>query len=264
MSDFRGGSSRGKKHSICRVGKSSRGLWFFTEFLETAGTAALERGSHEPLSDKHNRYTHVSIVELGPARIVLHWKYALSDSTEQANVFHGNTWAEEISHRLSRRTHRQEVDWISGKREQIAGTAGGLGSGGVGSGFRSGRQAERDDQSSICFARPRRQGALCPELAVAQGNDGCASETLSLATGRRMFSVPALRKQPEPFLIVPNRKDYFPRIPCGACGGDHLAALLWLDPGVYKNWPGCSGDCPRIVKGKEEDLEGSSRHTCRL
>ena len=45
-----------------------KGLWFFTEFLETAGTAALERGSHEPLSDKHNRYTHVSIIELGPAR----------------------------------------------------------------------------------------------------------------------------------------------------------------------------------------------------
>ena len=79
------------------------------------------------------------------------------------------------------------------------------------------------------------------------------------AIGRRMFSVPACGKQPEPFLIVPNRKDYFPRIPCGACGGDHLAALLWLDPGVYKNWPGCSGDCPRIVKGTEEDLKGSSR-----
>jgi hypothetical protein len=236
-----------------------KGLWFFTEFLETAGTAALERGSHEPLSDKHNRYTHVSIAELGPARIVLHWKYALSDSTEQANVFHGNTWAEEF-HTVypdgltvrkligypgnENRSQGQPVVWEVAELDLV---------------FAPGAKLNE----TINAASALRVGGGKEPYVLSWPSSGerwlCQRNPQSCDWPAYVFR-PSLRKQPEPFLIVPNRKDYFPRVACGACGGDHLAALLWLDPGIYKNWPGCSGDCPRIVKGTEEDLQNHPAH----
>jgi hypothetical protein len=235
-------------------------LWFFSEFLETAGAAAVEHGSYEPLSDKRNRYTHVAITELGPARIVLHWQYALTDSTEQANIFHGNTWAEEF--------HVVYPDGLTVRR--LIGYPG--------------------DQTTV-QGQPLVWEVAEMDLVFAPGSR--LRETIDMATALRVGSTngelytlswpssgerwlcrrapqscnwpayvfrPTLRRVPEPFLVVPHRKDYFPRIACGACGGDHLSVLLWLAPGVYKKWPGCSGECPKVAQGTEEDMKLQATH----
>ena len=235
-------------------------LWFFSEFLETAGTAALQKGSHEPLSDKHNRYTHVAITELGPARIVLHWQYALSDSTEQASIFHGNTWAEEFytvyPNGLTVRkligypgnetkSQGQPVVWEVAELDLV---------------FAPGAKLnEIVDQTSALRVGSAHRGSYVLGWPSTGERWLCKRNPQSCEWPAYVFR-PGLQKQPAPFLIVPNRKDYFPRVACGACGGDHVSTLLWLSPGIYKNWPGCSGQCPKIVKGTEEDMRDHPVH----
>ncbi len=51
-------------------------IWYSNEFNETWGNAEYVA---EPMSDKQCRYSHVRIIESTDARVVLHWRYALSD-----------------------------------------------------------------------------------------------------------------------------------------------------------------------------------------
>jgi hypothetical protein len=52
-------------------------IWYNNEFNEAWETI----GSSEPMSDKQCRYSHVRIIENNPARVVIHWRYALNDVT---------------------------------------------------------------------------------------------------------------------------------------------------------------------------------------
>ncbi len=53
--------------------------WYTDEFLETWGKGCPAGGDCEPMSDKQERYSHVSILESNNARAVIHWRYALSE-----------------------------------------------------------------------------------------------------------------------------------------------------------------------------------------
>lgn len=57
---------------------TENGIWYTNEFNETWGNGAL--GCAEPMSDKQTRYSRVSIIENTPARVVVHWRYALADN----------------------------------------------------------------------------------------------------------------------------------------------------------------------------------------
>jgi len=50
-------------------------IWYNNEFNEAWETV----GSSEPMSDKQCRYSHVRIIESNPARVIVHWRYALCD-----------------------------------------------------------------------------------------------------------------------------------------------------------------------------------------
>ena len=50
-------------------------IWYNNEFNEAWETV----GSSEPMSDKQCRYSHVRVIESNPARVVVHWRYALND-----------------------------------------------------------------------------------------------------------------------------------------------------------------------------------------
>jgi len=54
---------------------TDNGIWYNNEFNETWPT----RGCSEPMSDKQCRYARVRIIESHPARVVVHWRYALCD-----------------------------------------------------------------------------------------------------------------------------------------------------------------------------------------
>jgi hypothetical protein len=54
--------------------------WYTDEFMETYGHPRCPDGEDcEPMSDKQARYSHVRILENTPARVVVHWRYALSE-----------------------------------------------------------------------------------------------------------------------------------------------------------------------------------------
>lgn len=54
--------------------------WYTDEFMETYGHPRCPDGEDcEPMSDKQVRYSHVRILENTPARVVVHWRYALSE-----------------------------------------------------------------------------------------------------------------------------------------------------------------------------------------
>jgi hypothetical protein len=54
--------------------------WYTDEFMETYGHPRCPDGEDcEPMSDKQVRYSHVRILENTPARVVIHWRYALSE-----------------------------------------------------------------------------------------------------------------------------------------------------------------------------------------
>lgn len=59
---------------------TSNGKWYTDEFLEAWGPQCVDGGDCEPMSDKQSRYSRVSILESSPARAVLHWRYALSET----------------------------------------------------------------------------------------------------------------------------------------------------------------------------------------
>lgn len=53
--------------------------WYTDEFLEAWGKGCPIGEDCEPMSDKQERYSHVNIMEDSDARVVVHWRYALSE-----------------------------------------------------------------------------------------------------------------------------------------------------------------------------------------
>jgi hypothetical protein len=54
--------------------------WYTDEFLETGGSPECPDGEDcEPMSDKQTRYSHVRVLESNDARVIVHWRYALSE-----------------------------------------------------------------------------------------------------------------------------------------------------------------------------------------
>ena len=58
---------------------TENGKWYTDEFMETWGTGCPNNGDCEPMSDKHNRYAHVRIIESTNARAVVHFRYGLCE-----------------------------------------------------------------------------------------------------------------------------------------------------------------------------------------
>ena len=58
---------------------SENGRWMGDQSLERVGQGKSPWGCAEHMSDKQTRYSRVSIIEQNEARIVLHWRYAISD-----------------------------------------------------------------------------------------------------------------------------------------------------------------------------------------
>jgi len=54
---------------------TENGKWFTDEFVESGGSGCPDGGDCEPMSDKHNRYAHVRILESTPARVVIQVRY---------------------------------------------------------------------------------------------------------------------------------------------------------------------------------------------
>jgi len=67
---------RGTSFVPCWV--TENGIWYLNEWLETWGSDVASCA--EPIMDRHCRYSHVRLIESTEARVVIHWRYALSDA----------------------------------------------------------------------------------------------------------------------------------------------------------------------------------------
>jgi len=78
---------------------TENGIWMADQSLERAGKGKSSFGCSEHMSDKQARYSQVRIIEKNNARIIIHWRYALSDI--MYNVFGAKSvldlgeWADE-------------------------------------------------------------------------------------------------------------------------------------------------------------------------
>ena len=70
---------------------TENGRWIADQSAETFG----EMGCMEHMSDKQNRYSHVRIIENSDTRVVVHWRYALTDIAYQiANTDPVTNWGD--------------------------------------------------------------------------------------------------------------------------------------------------------------------------
>ncbi|MEM7298608.1 MAG: LamG domain-containing protein [Bacteroidota bacterium] len=70
---------------------SENGKWVADQSAETFG----DLGCMEHMSDKQNRYSHIRLIENTAARIVVHWRYALTDvSYKIANTNPRTNWGD--------------------------------------------------------------------------------------------------------------------------------------------------------------------------
>ncbi|MCK5640850.1 MAG: hypothetical protein KAJ19_08635, partial [Gammaproteobacteria bacterium] len=67
---------RGASFVPCWV--TENGTWYTNEWLETWGSDVVSCA--EPIMDRKCRYSHVRVIESTDARVVIHWRYALSDA----------------------------------------------------------------------------------------------------------------------------------------------------------------------------------------
>ena len=59
---------------------SENGKWYTDEFLEVWNEGCPDGGDCEPMSDKQERFSRVSILESNDVRAVVHWRYALVEA----------------------------------------------------------------------------------------------------------------------------------------------------------------------------------------
>lgn len=219
------------------------GVWVTTEWLETLGV----KSSHdfEPISDKQLRYTHVEIIEAGPARAVLHWRYALCDTFER--IFHGNTTAEEF--------HVVYPDGVT-VRKVVAYPGTGKPVQGQPRFWEVGEYLLFLPKGSTPHNTVGSQGMKISNLKgdsythkFLHGNVPLAELKPHEATAFFCEVYPPSRTwseyiyhgglagRPEPFFVVANNQKLFPHLRCPICGGDHPATLLWQSMLLWKHYP---------------------------
>jgi hypothetical protein len=67
---------RGTSFVPCWVTEND--VWYTNEWMETWGRDVVSCA--EPIMDRHCRFSHVRLLEQTPARVVVHWRYALNDA----------------------------------------------------------------------------------------------------------------------------------------------------------------------------------------
>jgi len=80
---------------------TENGKWYTDEFMETGGSPGCPLGEDcEPMSDKQNRYSRVSVIQSNDARAIVHWRYGLCEVEQYVcanpDLYTGWTdWADE-------------------------------------------------------------------------------------------------------------------------------------------------------------------------
>jgi len=246
------------------------GVWgLASEWLETIGTESPY--DYEPISDKQTKYTRPRVVEFGPARTVIHWHYALCDSTPEARIFKGNTTADEYYYVYPDGfATRKLVGW-PGDSSDLGGQP------------LLWETAELDvvnPKGTTCFENLRSDVALFTNIEgdefrlhwdndrpvmtgqeakdVAEGLLGkslCIEHPESCTWDEYIIKVNLLNR-PGFFLMFPNDQEHFPHALCqqGCKDSDHPTIQLWSAYHGWKCWPAYHHEYHIAISASEADM----------
>jgi hypothetical protein len=251
------------------------GLWITSEWLETLGNNSSY--DFEPISDKGARYTFPRVIETGPARTVVHWQYALCDTTPEAAIFHGNTTAEELFYiypdGFTVRTltgwpgnlHRREGDpllWETGELI-IINPKGTTSLQNIHPHAATFSNCDGDEYR-LGWDRDRIRAAADGTVDIASllGGHLCTLHPSSADWGEFIITA-NLVDRPRFFLAFPNREDLFPRGPCvaGCSGTRHPSIQIWKDYPSWKHWPLWKQEYHIGKSASEADMLSKCSHT---
>jgi hypothetical protein len=251
------------------------GLWVTPEWYETLGNASPY--DFEPISDKGNRYTYPAVIETGPARTVVHWKYALCDATPQASIFWGNTRADEyytvypdgVAVRKvvgwTGDQHRKEGDpllWETGEIIVIN-PKGSIHYDNLEPHVATFSSADGDEyRLHWQKGHAMQAGEDVLDVTARLGKPLCLAHPSS-RSWREYVITANLRGRPRFFMIFPNDQKLFPHAACqaGCPQTDHPTLQIWLDYPAWKHWPVWKEEYHIARPATEADMLSKCTHT---
>lgn len=251
------------------------GLWVTAEWFETLGNRSPY--DYEPISDKANRYTFPEVIETGPARTVIRWRYALCDSTPEAAIFWGNSWAEEYYYLYpdghAVRTlvgspgdhHREQGEpllWETGEIIVI------------------------NPKGSVCHENIDPRPAIFSDLDGDEYTLKWRKERFGASGGGREETDAHLQEplciahpsscdwreyaistnfpgRPRFFMVFPNNQELFPHAQCsaGCSSSDHSKIQIWRNYPAWKHWPVYDAEYHKSRTASEADMLATCTHT---
>ena len=215
-----------------------QGVWFTSEWGEANSPNDLH--CYEPIMDKQLRWSQAQILENGPARVRVKWRYALCDM--RYRIFHGDSWADEIFTIYPDGIAVREVVLWPGRRNHHGGNS------------NMWQIAEwilvnAAGTSPLDFLQMPTPFTLwngsgdridVPWPLPASGFEPFCDYHPQVADWPMYVGRINLRGAPSPFVTVIKNQALFPFVSCFACGGNHPD--LGIFPGtnlynVYKHWP---------------------------
>ena len=201
---------------------------------------------YEPMMDKQLRYASIELLETGPARVRVRWRYALSDI--QYRVFHGDSHAEELW-----------TVYPDGRAvREIALWPGTLSNHGGNTNFwqvhewylinakgSTPTEVLRADAAFTMSDGHGRSFTLPWPLPTEAGEPLCKRYS-EVADWENYIGTINLTVDPSPYAIICKSQRLFPFTPCCACHGNHPYFNLFrgLDPesetgvhNTYVHWP---------------------------
>ncbi len=234
-------------------------VWFTPEWMETHSPE--DPHCYEPIMDKACRYSRADLLEAGPARALVRWRYALCDSLYR--VFRGNTRAEERYHVYpDGAAVRQLTGWPGDE------TGDGL------------NPTLWEVQEFILVNGPGVRPEDCIEpigftLANLAGDQvdlrwpnpfgrwtSLCSVHPEIAEWTEYIGIVHLRDHPDPFVAFPRNRVLFPFADCSSCGRPHPEICGFAGAAKYCHWP--ANDSTEFVgwtEATEEDVARRPTHT---
>ncbi len=234
-------------------------VWFSPEWMETHSPE--DPHCYEPIMDKANRYSQARLLESGPARAAVHWRYALCDS--RYRIFRGNSRAEEYYYVYPDGIAvRHAVGW--------PGDAEPLGLNPTqwevleyilinGTGVRPEEVIE-----PIGFTLTNLQGDSIeiPWPNPFDNHTPLCRAYPEVTKWSEYVGVVHLRNRPSPFIAFSHDPLLFPFGTCGACGKPHAQLIAFPGASVYSHWPANdSTDFVGWIDARPEEIGARATHT---
>ncbi len=238
------------------------GVMFTPEWCEV--NSPNDEECYEPIMDKRLRWSSVEILESGPARARIKWRYALNDM--RYKVFHGNTTAEEIYTIYPDGVAVREVVLWPGTASNHGGNA-------------NFWQVEEYIIINAAGTKPT-DCIRAPEALMLRSGEGesvnvswplpavpgpICDHFPQLAGWSNYIGTVGLRGTPSPFTIIPKSQALFPYIRCAKCGKDHPFMKVFGrqegDP-IYSHWPGTEREDFILGSLALDQVGKITTHTC--